>query len=147
MDEILSATCEHCDEPHWKHVSRRNEIGLDILPCLPMVIDYVGKERWYRFADEYDNCLKCGKPLYNHFVFERAATRVMGSTIWDRSPVAFLFPRKELSCAVVSEEGPLLGRVPPPPDATSIAPAASVTDKPARRIPIRAMLNQRIDHP
>lgn len=112
-EEFLSDTCDFCGRENWQHTERQSVHGdKDLLPCLEMFIDHIGQHVWDREADEDGNCKRCGKPLVNHIVFERISTKVMNKEIWDRSPVAFLYPKKELPCEVVSEEGPLIGRTP-----------------------------------
>lgn len=137
-DSYLHENCVDCGEPFWMHVCRREGDLVDILPCLEMLIDYVGEAKWLENADELGLCRKCGKSLRNHLVFERPGIKVLGKTLWMRKPeIMIVFPCAELPCHLVTDEV-FLGRSPPPVE-SSTAPKASVPTKPARKIPIRAM--------
>lgn len=112
-DEYLQSTCTDCGQPIWMHVCRRMGDLVDVLPCVDMLIDYYGEEKWREEADEFDLCRQCGKPIINHLVFERPAFKAMGKIIWMRKPeVMIVFPCAQISCHLVTDE-PLLGRVPP----------------------------------
>lgn len=112
----LSEECVHCGEEYWQHTHRRSPHGIDLMPC-----ELKFRQLCYKFTDyDYDEltrdgglCRECGKPFINHFAFQRFSLTLMNVRVWDSNEITYLVPVGELSCKVVSEDGPLFGLIAP----------------------------------
>lgn len=110
----LSSVCGFCGKEAWQHVQRRSARGIDILPCLEMAKDLL-KSDFKKRADKDGNCKLCGKPLMNHWEYERMRINALGTDIVPKG-VSILFPCKEIECGMVPKEEPVSNDIPLKPE-------------------------------
>lgn len=77
----LNEDCKFCGKELWTHTHRQSPHGIDLMPCdqkfRDMCLKFVGYN-YDELANETGECKECGKPLINHFVFQRLGMQMMG---------------------------------------------------------------------
>lgn len=114
MPVELSDVCKHCGKEVWQHVQRRSVRGLDIFPCVQWVRSMM-KRDYKKRADKDGNCKLCGKPLLNHWEYERISFHIMDKLIVARGD-NILFPAREIECGMVPRDEPISHDLPLEPE-------------------------------